>query len=692
VRRAAPLLGLRFRYVVSNPEVTRRVTAPFAQLFHPGVVTVLLGAFVFVAWWVLFRQGLAAATHEAFYRPGMLLAVFAVTVISAGFHEFGHASAARYGGATPGAMGMGLYLVWPAFYTDVTDSYRLGRAGRVRTDLGGLYFNAVVAVAMFGLWWLTDWEAILLIIAAQILQMLRQLAPLVRFDGYHVLADVTGVPDLYRHIKPTLAGLLPHNWGKPEHRLLKPWARAVVSTWVLLVVPLLLGTVVLMVTAFPRVAATAWDSAGHQWAGLRGSFLEGDVAGMGVRLLSVVAIVLPVLGSVYTISRLVRRVSTRVWHSTANHPARRAVAVAAALAIVAGLAWSWWPEGDRYRPIQPYEGGTLLDALPTTASSALRPGAVARATTAWPVGEPLPTADRPALSVVLVPHASGGGAPGGATGAVRPAGDTREATPGTWVFPFNRPPAPGEGDNQALAVNTEDGATVYDVAFALVWADGDAADSVNSAYALASCADCTTVAVAFQVVLVLGSSDVVPQNLAAAVNYSCLTCVTGALAQQLVVTLDGPLRPATRRELADLWSRIAEYGTTLQGRSLAEIRDQLADFERQILATLGVEVSRSSSDSSTTGTTPTSSDGTGAALSIPPSDGASDGATSPATQGAATGATGPSASPETTSQDPTPTPDQSPTEPASTPSPAATESATTSSGTVEPSPSGSPSP
>ena len=29
----------------------------------------------------------------------------------------------------PGVMGVGLYLVWPAFYCDVTDAYRLGRAG-----------------------------------------------------------------------------------------------------------------------------------------------------------------------------------------------------------------------------------------------------------------------------------------------------------------------------------------------------------------------------------------------------------------------------------------------------------------------------------------------------------------------------------------------------------------------------------
>ena len=182
---------------------------------------------------MLFEKGLASATHEAFDQPGLLLVVFAVTVLSAGFHEFGHAAAARYGGATPGAMGAGLYLVWPAFYTDVTDSYRLGRGGRVRTDLGGLYFNAIVAVAMFGLWWATRWDALLLVIATQVLQMLRQLAPLVRFDGYHVLADVTGVPDLFHRIKPTLLGLLPAALGDPEARLLKPWARAVVTVWVL---------------------------------------------------------------------------------------------------------------------------------------------------------------------------------------------------------------------------------------------------------------------------------------------------------------------------------------------------------------------------------------------------------------------------------------------------------------------------
>ena len=206
--------------------------------------------------------------------------------------------------------------------------------------------------------------------------MLRQLAPLVRFDGYHVLADVTGVPDLYHRIKPTLLGLLPGRWKSPEASVLKPWARAVVTTWVLVVVPVLLGTLVLMVLALPRLIGTAVASLGDQ-ADLLGEQLgDGDVLGVMVRLLSIVAIALPVLGALYIIARTVRQVATRTWRATEGRPGRRALAGAAALAVVAGLAWAWWPEPGAYRPIQAYERGVVQDALPTSLRSATPTGLV----------------------------------------------------------------------------------------------------------------------------------------------------------------------------------------------------------------------------------------------------------------------------------------------------------------------------
>lgn len=240
VRKADPLLGMRFRYTVTDPVRTGKLTAPFAALFNPLIVAAVTVAFLAACWWVLMVKGLGSATHEAFENPLLLLLIFAITILSAGFHEFGHAAAARKGGAIPGSMGAGLYLVWPAFFTDVTDSYRLGRGGRLRTDLGGLYFNAIVAVAIMALWWATGFDALLLVVVTQILQMVRQLLPLVRFDGYHILADATGVPDLFQRIKPVLLGMLPWRWGRPENKVLKPWARAVVTLWVLVTVPLLL--------------------------------------------------------------------------------------------------------------------------------------------------------------------------------------------------------------------------------------------------------------------------------------------------------------------------------------------------------------------------------------------------------------------------------------------------------------------
>src|SRR5207248_2055583 len=83
-----------------------------------------------------------------------------------------HAAACRYGGARPGVMGAGLYLLWPAFYTDVSDAYRLSRWSRLRVDLGGMYFNAVFAVGAMALYWASGSDALLIIVPLQLLQML----------------------------------------------------------------------------------------------------------------------------------------------------------------------------------------------------------------------------------------------------------------------------------------------------------------------------------------------------------------------------------------------------------------------------------------------------------------------------------------------------------------------------------------
>ena len=671
VKRSNPLLGLRFRYAITDPERTNRLTNPFALLFSPVVLVPMLAAFGLVCWWVFFEKGLASATYEAFNHPGLLLLVFAVTVLSAGFHEFGHAAAARYGGSTPGVMGAGIYLVWPAFYTDVTDSYRLGRGGRVRTDLGGLYFNAIVAVAITGVWWLTSYDALLLVVATQILQMIRQLTPLVRFDGYHVLADVTGVPDLFHRIKPTLLGALPWRWGDPEARLLKPWARAVVTLWVLVVVPVLLFTVLMLVLALPRVLGTAWAKLTAEQDLLAGAWGDGDLVQVAARCLVMAAVGLPILGIVVMLFRTGRMGGRAVWRSTSGHPARRAVAGALAACMVGGLAYAWWPDPHTYRPIQPYERGTLVDgvaAMPVVSRVAPEPGLSVGSTgttqALWDTSDPLPTEAAPQLAVVMIPK-DGASASAGAAAASDGTGETG------WVFPFSKPLAPGPGDNQALAVNTTDGTVDYDTAFALVWVeDGADATNTNEAYAFASCTSCAAVAVSFQVVLVVGDNHVAaPENLAGALTSDCVNCLTYALAKQLFVTLDGPLSDAAMAELDALWAEIAAYGDSIAAGDVPidQIQAQLDDYERQIFAIIeadqpGTIPSPTASTSVSGSASPSASASPGAALaspsgtSTPSSTGGSSTSPSPTASDSSSPSPSPSATGDTTSPSPSPSP------------------------------------
>ena len=149
-----------------------------------------------------------------------------------------------------------------------------------------------------------------------------------------------------------------------------------------------------------------------------------------------------------------------------------------------------------------------------------------------------------------------------------------------WVFPFDKPLPPAEGDNQAAAYNTTDDSMTYDVAFALVWATGDEVLNVNEAHAYASCSNCVTVAVAFQVVLIMDDAHVVvPQNLAVAANYECYRCITAAIASQLVLSLEEVPGTEQLLPLGAIWNQLTEFGQSITSYPLSEVSAQLEEFK-----------------------------------------------------------------------------------------------------------------
>ena len=604
-RKNNPLLALKLKVVITDEQLTRRITAPFARLFAPGVAVPLLAAFAAISWWVFVEKGLASALHQALFQPGMILALWAMIVASAAFHEFGHAAACRYGGATPGAMGAGLYLVWPAFYTEVTDSYRLGRAGRLRVDVGGLYFNAVFTVGAWALWWVLRWDALLLVVVAQHLQMVRQLAPFIRADGYHIVADLTGVPDLFAHIRPTLMSVLPRRFRPTAQPPLKRWARVVVVLWVASVVPVLVGVLTVAVLVLPVLVATAWASMRFHWDAAGVYWAEGDLAGVVVRLLSVLLVALPVLSTVYLLSRIVRRTWRRVWRATEGSPRKRAGVLLLGAGLAAALAWAWWP-ADQYRAVDQDSRGTVIDLPsvsplaasgdPATAVPALSTSAASTAPVPATAsgGQTPPSAPVTLQPVVVGPWAVPAffgpvdAAPHGATApAPADSGPGPATVRDAWPFPFPEPPAPLLGDNRAMAVNTVDGAVITDLAVSWAIVTAARVEEHNEAWALASCTDCTTRAVAYQVLLALPGADVIaPVNIAAAANYECRRCVTEAIAVQLILSVTDIPSAEAQALIEQAMNKVEALEVQLKNLSAEQVYTILQSSQAEIMKIL----------------------------------------------------------------------------------------------------------
>jgi putative peptide zinc metalloprotease protein len=357
------LLSLRHRRPILRERAVNGIARAFAWLHAQPLKALLLTALLVFDAWLFAVHGIAGGIRDVLYEPAWLLAVLVSIVVATAFHEFGHASACRASGGRPGEMGVGVYLIWPAFYCDVTDAYRLDRRGRLRTDLGGVYFNGLFALGCGAAYFATGHEALLFAAFVQHMIMLQQLLPLLRFDGYYVLSDLTGVPDILSRVKPIFRSLVRGRRKEPKVAELKPWVRVAVTLYLLALIPALTFFIASIVLSAPRTFATAYDSFWLQLDRLHGSH---GWAELGVGAFRIAALVMPLGAMSLSVSRSAKMGLRGVASWSRGSVVRRTAAFGGLAAVLGAVAFVWWPNGD-YEPIRPGERGTigeLVDAVP----------------------------------------------------------------------------------------------------------------------------------------------------------------------------------------------------------------------------------------------------------------------------------------------------------------------------------------
>lgn len=213
-RQKAPW-GFWMQFRMVREEHVARIAAVASFLYHPAAVTCVVAVLL---------AGLVAVFYKGFpftLASGSILPGFAVFLVALLAHEFGHASACARYGARPSDIGFTFYLIYPAFYSDVSSAWKLSRGQRVIVDLGGCYFQAIVTAAFLLLFYRTGWEVFHAAIIFSLYSALSSLNPILKFDGYWVVADALGVSNLSRQPKRIYLYLLGKLRGQPTEHL--PW-------------------------------------------------------------------------------------------------------------------------------------------------------------------------------------------------------------------------------------------------------------------------------------------------------------------------------------------------------------------------------------------------------------------------------------------------------------------------------------
>jgi putative peptide zinc metalloprotease protein len=307
-RASAPsLLSLGHRRGVISAGAIEPLAKRLQWLFLPALLIPLVTLGLVAHAWLYFDHGIDGVFSSVLSTPGLLLVVFVMTLLPGFWHEFGHASALRYGGGRARSIGVGIYIMDPAFYTDVTDSYRLSRWGRVRTGLGGIYFDFILSTLLIGAYLWTGHQVLLLLVILSNINTAYQFFPLVRLDGYWVLADLTGVPDFYSMMGAFVRSVVPIKaWKGPKLPPLRPWVKGVFAVYTLIGFPAMLVFMVILLKRVPGIYEMTWHSLRDSLRGIPDAWRAADWLLVAANLSQVAFLAVTMLGLAWFLLMLTR--------------------------------------------------------------------------------------------------------------------------------------------------------------------------------------------------------------------------------------------------------------------------------------------------------------------------------------------------------------------------------------------------
>lgn len=140
--------------------------------------------------------------HEFFAFQTLLYMWISLGIVKV-IHEFGHGLSCKAFGGECHEMGLLLMCFAPALFCNVSDAWTVpSKWRRIIISFAGIYVELIIAAIATWVWWYTPGRpfinnvALSLMVICSISTFVFNANPLMKFDGYYILADWLEIPNL----------------------------------------------------------------------------------------------------------------------------------------------------------------------------------------------------------------------------------------------------------------------------------------------------------------------------------------------------------------------------------------------------------------------------------------------------------------------------------------------------------------
>jgi putative peptide zinc metalloprotease protein len=191
--------------VIDPERLLARMYPYFRWIFTPAfvglsVLSMLMAIGLVASNWKTFYDKLP--DFQSFFNWWTILSFWVCLAVVKIIHEFGHGLTAKHFGGEVHEMGILFLVLTPALYCDVTDSWLLpNKWKRIWISAAGIYVECFLASIATFVWWystagLLNSLAMATMFICSVNTILFNANPLLRYDGYYVLADWLEIPNL----------------------------------------------------------------------------------------------------------------------------------------------------------------------------------------------------------------------------------------------------------------------------------------------------------------------------------------------------------------------------------------------------------------------------------------------------------------------------------------------------------------